>query len=202
MLVFCYEVVDVIGKIDKGVIEVDSVCQVCMLLCVCGLMLLLVDVLGVQVIKCGGLSFGKWFFVQENVLVMCQFVSLLVVGLFFDEVLVVLVDQVECVYVGELFVVICVEVVGGSLLLVVLVQYLKDFFDIYCVFVLVGEYFGNFGFVFFCLVDYIESCNVFILKIKLVFMYFVIVMVVVFVIVIFLLLYVVLQVVSVFVNIK
>lgn len=197
MVLFDYQVVNVQGCIEKGQVDVDSLCGVCQFLCGCGLILVQVSV----VCNVGSGWVVWWLFVSELVWVICQLVSLLVVSLLLEGVLSVVIEQVECLYVVQVFIVVCVDVFVGQCLIVVLVVWLCDFLLIYCVLVGVGEDFGDLVWVMECLVDYIEECNVLQVKVLIVFIYLVVISLVLVVIVIFLFSYVVLQVVIVFVQV-
>ena len=202
MTAFRYEASDAAGKTDQGLLEADSPRAARGLLRARGLTPLNVETVTATTRGAHARLSRHRLSAQENALFTRQLASLLLAGLPLDDGLAALADQAERAYVGELLSALRAEVVGGHAFSAALSPYPCDFPDIYRALVAAGEHSGQLGLVLMRLADYLESRNTLITRIKLAFLYPLIVTVVAFAIVIFLLAYVVPQVVKVFIDSK
>lgn len=207
MPAFRFEAINAIGKTEKGVLNADNARGVRTQLRMQNLTPLVVEPAATSL---GGEQRQQGFRLlsrrrltqQEQAILTRQMASLLSAGLPLDEALTVLIEQSERDYIRELMAAIRAQVLAGRSLANALVQYPRDFPDIYRALVASGEHTGKLEFVLSRLADYIDQRNTLKQKILLAFTYPAIVTTIALSIVTFLLSYVVPQVVHVFENTK
>jgi general secretion pathway protein F len=198
MASFRFEASDSAGRIEKGLVEADSVAAARSALRARGLIPLAVADLGGRPNAPGKRLRRRRFGDAELALVTRQLASFLSAGLPVAQALGATIEQAEEPAVREIFAAVRSDVFAGHRMAEALAQFPREFPDVYRATVAAGEDSGSLAGVMERLAGYLEDRQALRSKVLAAFIYPAVVTFVAFVIVIFLMTYVVPQVVEVF----
>ncbi|MBA2350482.1 MAG: type II secretion system inner membrane protein GspF [Burkholderiales bacterium] len=199
---FRYEAIDALGKVRRGVVEVDSPRQARQTLREQGLIAVEVHALTQATLSTGGQQFRlrRGLPTAQLSLLTRQFATLSSANLTVEQTLNALIEQAETQFLRQVLAGVRGEVLAGQTLARAMSKFPDVFPELYRTLIDAGERSGQLAEVMLRLADYTEERQALKQKVGLAFIYPVIVTVVAVAVVLGLLTYVVPQVVAVFIN--